>query len=128
MVFSNCSRENMSNLVLIRCVCHSLQLAVSHASINTIPRHIEFLVRETYNWFSISPKRQGEYKRNYETINCGKQPLKVLKVCATRWLSIEPAVRRILEQWEELKLHFSLSRVQDITTQLIFCTRCIVTT
>uniref|UniRef100_A0A1A8PI25 Uncharacterized protein n=1 Tax=Nothobranchius rachovii TaxID=451742 RepID=A0A1A8PI25_9TELE len=43
------------NLVLIRCVCHSLQLAVSSASKTTLPRSVEFLVRETYNWFSISP-------------------------------------------------------------------------
>ncbi|XP_068143897.1 uncharacterized protein [Drosophila tropicalis] len=34
-------------------------------------------------------------------------PLKILRVCDTRWLSIESAVRRILEQWEELKLHFN---------------------
>ncbi|CAK1585546.1 unnamed protein product [Parnassius mnemosyne] len=105
--------HGLKHLILIRCVCHSLQLAVSHASVNTLPRNIEFLVRETYNWFSISPKRQEEYKKVYETINYGKQPLKILKVCATRWLSIEPAVCRILEQWEELKLHFSFAMGND---------------
>ncbi|KAK5925672.1 hypothetical protein CgunFtcFv8_018179 [Champsocephalus gunnari] len=36
-------------LVLIRCVCHSLQLAVTHASNDTLPRSVEYLVRETYN-------------------------------------------------------------------------------
>lgn len=59
------------NLILVRCVCHSLQLAVSHASEQTLPRNIEFLIRETYNWFSHSPKRCDEYKEIYETINCG---------------------------------------------------------
>ena len=102
----------LKDLVLIRCVCHSLQLAVSHASNDTLPRSVEYLVRETYNWFSVSPKRREAYKAIYETINCGEKPLLITKVCATRWLSIEPAVSRILDQWEVLKLHFALKRVQ----------------
>ena len=63
-----------TELVLIRCVCHSLQLAVSHASKETIPRSIEYLVRETYNWFSVSPKRRESYREVFETINCGEKP------------------------------------------------------
>ncbi|KAJ4919486.1 hypothetical protein JOQ06_025904 [Pogonophryne albipinna] len=47
----------IKDLVLIRCVCHSLQLAVTHASNDTLPCSVEYLVRETYNWFSVSPKR-----------------------------------------------------------------------
>jgi hypothetical protein len=70
-------------LVLIHCVCHSLQLAVSHASNDIIPRSVEYLVRETYNWFSVSPKRREAYKAIYETINCGEKPLQITKVCAT---------------------------------------------
>lgn len=103
----------LTNLVLIRYVCHSLQLAVSHASKETIPRSIEYLVRETYNWFSISPKRKEAYQVLYETINVGEKPLQITQVCATRWLSIEPAVERILSQWEELKLHFSLTKSSE---------------
>ncbi|CAL9702146.1 unnamed protein product [Knipowitschia caucasica] len=103
----------LKDLVLIRCVCHSLQLAVSHASNDTIPRSVEYLVRETYNWFSVSPKRREAYKAIYETINCGEKPLQITKVCATRWLSIEPAVSRILDQWEELKLHFAVTKSSE---------------
>ncbi|KAL0195174.1 hypothetical protein M9458_008746, partial [Cirrhinus mrigala] len=103
----------LKDLVLIRCVCHSLQLAVSHASNDTIPRSVEYLVRETYNWFSVSPKRREAYKAIYETINCGEKPLQITKVCATRWLSIEPAVSRILDQWEELRLHFSVTKSSE---------------
>ncbi|XP_026119257.1 protein NLRC3-like [Carassius auratus] len=103
----------LKDLILIRCVCHSLQLAVSHASNDTIPRSVEYLVRETYNWFSVSPKRREAYKAIYETINCGEKPLQITKVCATRWLSIEPAVSRILDQWEELRLHFSVTKSSE---------------
>lgn len=44
------------------CVCHTLQLAVSAAASATLPRNIEFLIKETYNWFSHSTLRQAQYK------------------------------------------------------------------
>lgn len=111
---------NLPNLILIRCICHSLQLAVSHASESNLPRNIEFLIRETYNWFSNSPKRRDEYRALFQTINCGDDPLKILKVCETRWLSIEPAVVRVLAQWEELKLHFAMAREKCYTAGLLW--------
>ncbi|KAI5643242.1 hypothetical protein NE865_04660 [Phthorimaea operculella] len=113
------SQYNLPNLVLIRCVCHSLQLAVSRASEQTIPKHIEFLIRETYKWFALSAKRQKEYKEIYDLINCGEQPLKILKLSDTRWLSIEPAVARILSQWEELKVHFQLTKDKCYTSDVL---------
>lgn len=98
------------NLVLVRCVCHSLQLALSHASEETLPRNVEFLIRETYNWFSHSSNRRLYYKNIYQTINCGSEPLLIPQMCNTRWISIEPAVKRILEQWVELKVLFEVAR------------------
>lgn len=77
----------LKDLVLIRCVCHSLQLAVSHASNDTIPRSVEYLVRETYNWFSVCPKRREAYKAIYETISCGEKPLQITKVVHAFWTS-----------------------------------------
>lgn len=112
----------LQHLILVRCVCHSLQLAVSHASEETLPRNIEFMLRETYNWFSLSPERRRQYSKVYATINCGKQPLKILKSCGTRWLSIEPAVQRILDQWEELKMFFeeAKSKTNCYTADTLF--------
>ncbi|ROL43465.1 Zinc finger protein 862 [Anabarilius grahami] len=74
--------NGLKHLILIRCVCHSLQLAVSSASKNTLPRSVEFLVRETYNWFSISPKRREAYKATIDKI-------------INQWRSIH------LQKWEE---------------------------
>lgn len=101
------------NLILVRCVCHSLQLALSHASEETLPRNVEFLIRETYNWFSHSSNRRLYYKNIYQTINCGSEPLAIPQMCNTRWISIEPAVNRILNQWVELKLLFEVARRND---------------
>lgn len=86
---------------------------MSHASTDTVPRSIEYLVWETYNWFSVSPNRKDAYKAIYETIYCCNKPHKITKVCATRWLSIEPAVCRILDQWDELKLNFSVTKSSE---------------
>ncbi|CAG5004977.1 unnamed protein product [Parnassius apollo] len=98
------------NLVLVRCVCHSLQLAMSHASAETLPRNVEFLIRETYNWFSHSSNRRLFYKNMFQTINGGSVPLTIPQMCNTRWISIEPAVCRILDQWIELKTLFEIAR------------------
>lgn len=102
-----------NSIVLMRCVCHSLQLALSHATEETLPRNIEFLIRETYKWFSCSTQRRLEYKQIYNTINCDKgerDPHNIPEMCNTRWISIEPAINRILEQYTELTLHFQLAR------------------
>jgi len=40
-------------------------------------------------------------------------PLKIPRVCDTRWLSIEPTVTRITHQWSELKLHFALAAGEE---------------
>ena len=87
-------KYDLQHLILVRCVCHSIQFAVSQASVDTIPRHIEFLIRETHNWFKISSKRQSEYRNLYETLNCGENPLKILKTCDTHGF---PLNRRLLE-------------------------------
>lgn len=76
-------------VILVPCVCHSLQLAVSAGAAESFPRHIDFLIKETYNWFSHSLLRQNEYKTLHKTINDEHDPLKIVKSCGTRWLSVE---------------------------------------
>lgn len=39
----------------------------------------EYFVRETYNWFSVSPKCRKAYRAIHETINCGEKPLQITK-------------------------------------------------
>lgn len=111
MVGQNCSlftklREHNPDLVLIKCICHSLHLCMSAAA-KVLPTNIEFLLRETYNWFSNSPLRREAYRQIYSLINStGKEPKKILQLSGTRWLAREAAIDMILEQWLELKTHF----------------------
>lgn len=106
-------KEKVPSLIHIPCVCHSLQLAVSAAASATLPRNIDYLIKETYNWFSHSTLRQAQYKNLYSAINDGHNPLKIVKSCDTRWLSIETAVCRILTQWIELKTLFGIARQKE---------------
>ena len=96
-------KVKLSHLILIKCLCHSLQLAVSQASRETLTKELEFLIAETNRWFSHSFRRQQLYKQLYQTTNDGANPLKIPKNCATRWLSIHHAVERVVQQWLEIK-------------------------
>lgn len=47
-VYSKLKAE-VPHLILIKCVRHSLQLAVSHATTECLPRNLKFRIKETYN-------------------------------------------------------------------------------
>lgn len=115
-------RAEVPNLILIRCVCHSLQLSVSAATAEVLPRNLEFLVSETYNWFARSSSRQVTYKKIYNLINDDHDPMKIVQACETRWLSIATAVERIYSQWLELKTHFDIVRTREkcYTAEMLF--------
>lgn len=99
------------DLVVVKCVCHSLHLAAEH-SFKTLPKHLDFLIKETHNWFSCSSKRQIEYKKLYEVMN-ESAPKKIDKLSGTRWLARYNAIVKILDQWDVLKLHFQLARENE---------------
>uniref|UniRef100_A0A0L8I3G7 Uncharacterized protein n=1 Tax=Octopus bimaculoides TaxID=37653 RepID=A0A0L8I3G7_OCTBM len=97
--------KGVPSLLLFRCVCHSLQLAVSHTCAECLLTNLEFLVSGTYKWSSHSSTRQSAYKQLYLAIN-DKEPLKIVNLCTTRWMSIEPTVNRILKKcFTEQTLH-----------------------
>jgi len=85
-------------------------LAVSHAANDALPRVLEYLISETYNWFSRSSIRKCNYSKLYKTINDGKEPKKIVQIANTRWLSIESAICSILNQYLELTTHFEIVR------------------
>ena len=49
--YAKLKQENPS-LMLLRRVCHSIQLAMSYASAECLPRKWEYLIAETYNWLA----------------------------------------------------------------------------
>ena len=57
-----------------------------------------------YNYL-CSAKRKEEYKEFLAFTNTDEY--KLVKHCTTRWLSLEKAVTRILQQWPALKSYFT---------------------
>ena len=94
------------NLVLVRCVCHSLHGAASKDA-TFLPADLEFLVRESRNWFARSPPKRLQYKDLYAAINEGDMPQNLVQLSETRWLAWGNAVEVVLKQWLELKTHFN---------------------
>ncbi|XP_017464541.1 PREDICTED: uncharacterized protein LOC108357960 isoform X2 [Rhagoletis zephyria] len=105
-------KERNPFITLVPCVCHSIQIAVSTAT-KCLPNDVEFMVGETYNWFSKSSSRQKHYESIFRAINDDTIPLKITRACDTRWLSIEPAIKRIVDQWVELKCHFGIAAISE---------------
>lgn len=105
-------KRDLPDIIIVNCTCHSLHLCAEKAS-ESLPRQLEFLIRECHNWFSYSSKRLDTYKDLYETMNESRAPKKIPGFCGTRWLARSHAIRTLLEQWEELKLLFSMARTED---------------
>jgi hypothetical protein len=106
-------KVDVPTLILIPCVCHSIQLAVSSAAEQHLPRSVDFIVKSTFNWFSKLSGRQSGYEELYRAINMNHKPKKIVRACHTRWLSIDTAVDRIVTQCLELKTHFAIARTRD---------------
>lgn len=68
-------RDVNPDLIVVKCICHSFHLATEEAC-KVLPRHLDFMVRETHSWFSVSSKRQLEYADIYRTLK-GKAPKKL---------------------------------------------------
>lgn len=106
--------------MFIKCVCHSTALCVSHASKNTIPRAINQIVQEVYGYFSHSSKRQREFVEYQDFI--GTEKHKILRHYEIRWLCLHACIKRILEQWDALKLFFQSQFLEDrnISSEFLF--------
>lgn len=103
-------REKNPHCIFVKCVCHSVALAVSHAC-KILPRNLEQLVKDVYNYFSQSSKRQREFLEFQDFTNSEKH--KILRHYDIRWLSMHNCVNRILEQWAPLKLFFQGQYLSD---------------
>lgn len=54
-------QNEIENIFIFKCICHSFHLCASYAC-SKLPRFIEDLIRDIYNYFSSSPKRIAEFK------------------------------------------------------------------
>ena len=102
-------KDDIPNLFIMKCVCHSFHLCASKAC-NKLPRWLEDMIRDVYNYF-LSPKQTAAFKDFQEFANV--KPHKLLHPCQTRWLSLHSAVKRLLEQLPALQLFFTKAALED---------------
>ena len=107
-------KDSHPNIWYLHCICHCLHLVASHAS-ETIPTFVLKFVKNVYKHFCNSPKRVAQFEEIMKTMNVKIK--KILRAGKTRWLSLEAAIKRILELWVPLLNYFKAikdtNRTQD---------------
>jgi hypothetical protein len=96
-------KKDVPYLFVMKCICHSFHLCASYACFK-LPRFVEDLTRDIYNYFSSIPKRISKFTefQNF----CNLKIHKFLHPSQTRWLSVKFLVSRILQQYSPLQLYF----------------------
>lgn len=98
-------REKNPAVFNLGCVCHLANLC-AQAGIKALPLPVEDLLVDVYFHFFHSAKRKEIYKTEFLDFT-ETEPLKILKHCSTRWLSLQKCVTRLLQQWPALQSYFS---------------------
>lgn len=109
--FATLLKKEVPDVVIVKCVCHSLHLCAEKAC-QMLPKRLEFFVREVHNYFSHSPKRITEYRNLYLNLK-GEIPNKVAKLSGTRWLARNAAIHTIMLQWDTLYSFFKKAMIED---------------
>ncbi|XP_065582940.1 uncharacterized protein LOC136042021 [Artemia franciscana] len=96
--------DALPELFVLGCTSHSLALVASHAS-KRLPEGLEPMLRDLMNYVANSPKRIVELKEIQQFTELKVH--RMLQISNTRWLSMEQAISRVLEQWNALVMFFT---------------------
>ena len=108
--FGNCHsvftliKEQCPHIVKAGCKAHVIHNAIKHAANKMENVDIEILVIRVYNHFSSHAKRTLALKEMFEFVDLEWSQL--LRHVPTRWLSLEPAVRRLEANWAAVYSYF----------------------
>ena len=72
---------------------------------------------DLYYYFDKSAKRK-ELLHEFQVFTDTKE-LKVLNHCKTRWLSLDRAVKRVLDQWDALHAYFDREAETDDSARVV---------
>ena len=107
-VYKILTKEN-PGIIKANCNCHIIHNAARHAC-KTLKFDVENLVLKVYSEFSVSAKRSVELQACFDFLEMN--PDGVLRHVVTRWLSLFPAVDKLLARWPAVKLYF-LNKGED---------------
>ena len=101
-VYTNLQTIN-DKIVKANCHCHILHNTAKYA-MNSLDFDVENLILKIYAHFCISAKRVESLKSCYEYSDNEYQ--EILRHVPTRWLSLLPAIKRLIDNIRELKDYF----------------------
>lgn len=97
--------QQQPDIFSMGCVCHLAALCAA-GGLKKLPVSIDDLLIDIYYHFKHSSKRYEEFAIVLKDFD-GIAPVRVLKHCSTRWLSLERAVNRLLLLWPALFAYFN---------------------
>uniref|UniRef100_H2ZST0 DUF4371 domain-containing protein n=1 Tax=Latimeria chalumnae TaxID=7897 RepID=H2ZST0_LATCH len=103
-----------TNLLQGNCRAHIVHNAVRRA-LNELSVDIETVVLKVYGFFSVSAKGREDLKEFFDFLDV--QWREILRRVTTRWLSLNPAVSRMLQNWVAIKSYF-ISVGEDCPKQI----------
>ena len=93
------------------CICHLAALCAA-AGLKALPVSIYNLLIDIFYHFKHSSKRVHEFEEVLADFS-DIAPMKVLKHCTTRWLTLDHAVQRLIAMWPALHAYFDLEKECD---------------
>ena len=96
--------QKQPDVFSLGCVCHLAALCAA-AGLKVLPLSIDDLLIDIFYHFKHSSKRCAEFAMVLKDF-AGIAPVRVLKHCSTRWLSLERALSRLLLLWPALFAYF----------------------
>ena len=97
-------RAKQPDVFSLACVCHLAALCAA-SGLKALPFSVDDLLIDIYYHFKHSSKRWQEFADVLSDFD-GIVPMRVLKHCTTRWLSLERAVKRLIDLWPVLHAYF----------------------
>ena len=109
-------RSKQPKIFSLGCLCHLAALCAA-AALKKLPVSIDELLIDIFYHFKHSSKRYSEFSAIREEFS-DIVPLRILKHCTTRWLSLERCVKRLLDQWPALYAYFDKEAESDRNARL----------
>ena len=98
-------RTKYNHITVVKDISHAFN-KIFEKALNTIPDSIKNIITQISSHFHYSTQRSALLADIMRKKH--KQPLEILHLAKSRWLSMRNALDRILEIWDDLKEYFSI--------------------
>lgn len=111
-------QSDNSRILKANCPAHVAHNACKHAC-DQLSVDIETVVLKVYSHFSVSASRRENLRGFFEFVDIEWR--EILRHVCTRWLSLYPAVERLLQSWPAITAYFrSLGEACPVMLRKIF--------